>query len=179
MTGIILPIRSASDSIYEDVVAKHIADYMRARDAFNDAGGQAFIKDRREVRAAYCDATVSSDAIEKWIANLPSPAVQNEFSNRFKEWNGKIAKGIGGISKSESPSISEERFFEILEAYYKKHEDFLKGPFFADFNSAKAILRSDLLPELKNASVDTVAKRYNIQDQELIDRMKFEWSWKA
>lgn len=93
-----------------DHITKHINNYIIARDAFNRAGGQAFINDRREVRAAYCNATVSSGTLEKWIANLPNEAVQNEFTRRFQEWNAKIAKGIGGIAKSGPQPFQKDNF---------------------------------------------------------------------
>ncbi len=95
----------AEGSFSAHPVVKHIEDYITARDAFNHAGGKAFINDRREVRAAYCNATVSPETLERWIANLPNKAVQNEFTHRFQEWNAKIAKGIDGMAKSDTPAL--------------------------------------------------------------------------
>lgn len=158
-------------------VQQHIDTYVEARDAFNSGGGQDFINDRREVRAAFCDATVSPESLEKWISNLATESVRDEFTHRFQEWNAKIAKGI--ITKSEMPKLTEEEFFTKLQGYYNKHANFLSSPAFENFTKAKDELRADIIPELKNATADTVAKRFGIKDEELISRMNYEWSWKA
>lgn len=173
----ILPIGLYHTNKKQNPVYGHINDYIASRDAFANAGGWEFISDRREMRAAYCDANISQIALAKWISKLPEGEIRNEFANRFHEWDAKIAKGF--LKKNENSLLSEGEFFEKLQDYYNKYENFLGSPVFAEFTSAKAILRKDLLPELKSASAETVAKGYGIKDLELIDRMKFKWSWKA
>lgn len=162
---------------FEDLVDKHIKDYINTRDAFNKVGGDSFCKDRQKVRADYLNAAVSHETIEKWIADLPIENVRDEFTRRFQEWDAKIAKGI--IKKSDTPDITKEEFFYRLSIFYNTHTGFLQSSAFADFTQAKTNLRRDLLPLLKNTSAEELAKRFNIKDEELIERMKREWSWKA
>jgi hypothetical protein len=164
-------------SNFADPVSKQIGAYIAAREAFNKDGGQAFINDRREVRAAYCDATISPEVLQKWILSLPTQAVQEEFTHRIQEWDNKIAKGI--LKKNSAPTLSEAQFLDKLQAYYNTHKTFLEGPSFANFTKAKGNLRETLLPELKKATFNAVAKQFSITDKELISRMEYEWSWKA
>lgn len=161
----------------EQTISQHIDAYIATRNAFDHAGGKEFMSNRQVIRNAYAHSTISPEAIAKWISNLPNEVVRNEFTRRFQEWDAKIALGL--LTKNDACAISEDQFFEKLEAFKQKHLTFLEGPFFADFSKAKSDLKKDLLPELKNSSVETITKRHNITDEELINRMAREWIWKA
>ncbi|MBS3904343.1 MAG: hypothetical protein KGZ39_03350, partial [Simkania sp.] len=131
-----------------DLVQQHIADYIAARDAFDSMGGQAFIADRRKVRAVYCNSAITPESpiLRGWISTLPTQDVQEEFTRRIGEWDSKIAQNI--LARSGTPTISDDQFLKEVQAYYDKHAEFLNSPFFSKFTTAKANLRNDILPEL-------------------------------
>jgi len=164
-------------SITEAVIPEAIGKYVDLREEFFAVGGERFLAQRRELRSLFCKTDISQEALLEWARALHPESLRGEMIRRFTEWNKKVELRL--LKKEEPATIAADAFLRQAGAFAAEFSEFIDSRFFSQYIDAKSQLRDLMLVELRTQSVDEVARKFDIQDAELLARIKKEWTWKA
>ena len=149
-----------------------IKTYIESRIKLNEN----YFKDRNDLRSAYLKTDLTLEKTVPLITSYAQESVKNELNHRFQEWDKKIQ--LGKLTKEET-TINQEQFKAILDTFVKNYSSLIDSEAFKSLNESRKNLRNLIVEELKTSSPDDVIKKYSIENKELQNRIKDEWSWKV
>jgi len=151
-----------------------IKTYIESRIKLNE--NENYFKDRNDLRSAYLKTDLTLEKTVPLITSYAQESVKNELNHRFQEWDKKIQ--LGKLTKEET-TINQEQFKAILDTFVKNYSSLIDSEAFKSLNESRKNLRNLIVEELKTSSPDDVIKKYSIENKELQNRIKDEWSWKV
>ncbi|MCH9612397.1 MAG: hypothetical protein S4CHLAM102_08870 [Chlamydiia bacterium] len=172
-----LPQEQVKQIIENDPMQGEISAYLAARDHFMTDGGSNFMVARQRLRAAYCESSITKEAVKEYLQTIENPTLRRIMNNRFDEWDAKIALGL--LIKRKNPTLDTQDFLFNLKGFIADYGPFMQSETYTQLAKSKEALREALLPEIKAEGVDRVIAKYKITDPELIIRIQHEWSWKV
>jgi hypothetical protein len=162
-----------------------IQEYFSSRKTFNQNGGTFFVSDRKILCNLYLEADLLEGDVQNWLKeHEEDPDIREDILRRFEEWDQKISYRI---LKKINRSIKSKSFFSSLHTFIDTYRSLLKSSFYVDRTYSIEVLRDDFLLLCKHGSslakikefAEKFIKIFSISDDELLNRIRSDWIWKA